>query len=80
MENHYDVQVAILHVENGGFWATVAELPGVFATGATHDELVECLNEAIEMYLEETGIPPELTEQRVQVQRFSLQKGGLIPA
>jgi predicted RNase H-like HicB family nuclease len=51
----------------------------VFAAGETHEELVECLSEAIELYLEETGIPPEL-EQRVEIQTFSLTGDRLIPA
>lgn len=79
MEKQYAVQV-VIHKGENGFWATVAELPGVFASGASHDELVECLNEAIDLYLEETGIPPELTEQRVHVQKFNLQGDGLVPA
>jgi predicted RNase H-like HicB family nuclease len=36
-----------VHLEDGAFWATVAQIPGVFATGETLDELRECLHEGI---------------------------------
>ena len=44
-----------LHVhvrsEDGAFWATVAEFPGVFATGDTLEELRESLEEGIALIL-----------------------------
>lgn len=72
----FNVQV---HHENGSYWAEVVELPGVFASGATLDELVEALGEAIRLYrddpegkivhLEPTGGPEErLTESTVSAQ------------
>lgn len=33
--------------EDGSFWATVEEYPGVFATGDTLDELRESLEEGV---------------------------------
>lgn len=46
----FNVQV---HHENGSYWAEVVELPGVFASGPTLDELVEALGEAIRLYRDE---------------------------
>jgi len=45
--------------EDGMLWATVDELPGVFASGENHDELLEALAEAILMVE-----PPEETSER----------------
>lgn len=44
---------ARVHHEDGHYWAEVVELPGVFASGETLDELVEALGEAIGMYRDE---------------------------
>lgn len=78
MEKQYQVQV-LIHSGDNGYWATVAQLPGVFAAGETHQELMECLNEAIELYLEESGPPPEL-EEHVEIQTFNLSGDRLVPA
>src|SRR5699024_11585242 len=45
--------------EDWMLWATVDELPGVFASGENHDELLEALGEAILMV-----DPPEQTHER----------------
>jgi predicted RNase H-like HicB family nuclease len=45
---HIDV-----HLEDGSLWAIVEELPGVFATGDTLEELRESLEEGISLYLAE---------------------------
>jgi len=42
-----------VRAEEGSYWAEVEELPGCFASGATLDELVEALTEAIFMYLDD---------------------------
>jgi predicted RNase H-like HicB family nuclease len=42
-----------IHAEEGSYWAEVTELPGCFASGATLDELVESLTEAIFIYLDD---------------------------
>lgn len=36
----------------GGFTATVPELPGCFSEGATREEALHNLDDAIEMYLQ----------------------------
>lgn len=41
--------------EDGSYWATVAEFPGVFASGADLDELRTSLEEGIALYIEEDG-------------------------
>ncbi len=44
-----------VHVDEGSLWATVEELPGVFATGDTFLELQENLEEGVSLYLAERG-------------------------
>ncbi len=41
---------ALVHDEDGAFWAEVPSCPGLFATGETLDELVEALREAWSLY------------------------------
>jgi len=38
--------------DGGGYWATVAELPGCFTSGETIDEIKENIRDAIEAYIE----------------------------
>jgi predicted RNase H-like HicB family nuclease len=45
----------VVHIEDGAFWATVDEFPGVFATGDTLEELRESLEEGVSLYLSERG-------------------------
>ncbi len=57
-----------LHVnvrhEDGSFWATVEEFPGVFATGDNLDELRESLEAGISLMLERAdGEVPIVTIQ-----------------
>ena len=42
---------ARIHHEDGTYWAEVPQLPGVFASGDTLDELLEGLQEAVALYL-----------------------------
>ena len=42
---------ARIHHEDGTYWAEVPDLPGVFASGDTVDELLDALKEAIVLYL-----------------------------
>ncbi|MGN6202458.1 MAG: type II toxin-antitoxin system HicB family antitoxin [Solirubrobacterales bacterium] len=46
---------ARIHIEDGSYWADVAELPGCFASGHTLDELLESLQEGIALYLADEG-------------------------
>ena len=45
----------VVHEEDGALWATVPEMPGVFATGDTMDELRESLQEGISLWLAKPG-------------------------
>lgn len=47
-----------IHLEDGSMWATVDEMPGVFAAGDTLDELRESLEEGISLYLAKPGEAP----------------------
>lgn len=44
-----------IRMEDGAFWATVEEFPGVFATGDTLEELRASLEEGIALYLAKPG-------------------------
>lgn len=44
-----------IRMEDGAFWATVAEFPGVFATGQTLEELRASLEEGIALYVAKSG-------------------------
>lgn len=56
-----DINVKI-RGEGGTLWATVDDMPGVFAAGETLDELRESLAEAISFYLAEPGHEPPPVE------------------
>jgi predicted RNase H-like HicB family nuclease len=43
---------AVMHeAEEGGYWASVPSLPGIYTQGETVEELTANLREAIELYL-----------------------------
>lgn len=46
---------AQIHIEDGGYWADVPELPGCFASGGTLDELFTSLQEGVSLYLAGEG-------------------------
>lgn len=41
----------VVHAEDNSLWAEVPELPGVFASGHTQEELLAALEEAISQYM-----------------------------
>lgn len=52
---------AIVHEEDGGYWAEVPSMPGCYTQADTMEELVANLQEAIELWLEpdtEMNVPP----------------------
>jgi predicted RNase H-like HicB family nuclease len=49
-----ELSVIVRH-EDGSYWATVKEFPGVFATGDTLEELRASLEEGIALYLSTPG-------------------------
>ena len=63
---------ALVHEEDGSYWAEVAELPGCFASGQDLDELREAVVEAITLYLEgeqPTGAPQATASAHVDEMR-----------
>lgn len=60
---------ARIHHEDGTYWAEVPDLPGVFASGDTVDELLEGLKEAVTLWLGENGEggETELSELKLAV-------------
>jgi predicted RNase H-like HicB family nuclease len=48
----YTVLVYEAEPEEGGYWATVAELPGCGTSGETMEEVEENIRDAIEAYIE----------------------------
>lgn len=53
---------AVIHDDDDGLWAEVPDMPGVFATGDTLDELEASLAEAIGLYLNVTVRGFEMTK------------------
>jgi predicted RNase H-like HicB family nuclease len=45
-----------------GLWADVAELPGCFASGDNHEELMESLKESVGLYLSASDSPCVVSE------------------
>ncbi len=48
----YTVLVYEAEPDEGGYWATVAELPGCMTSGETLEEIEENVKDAIETYIE----------------------------
>lgn len=57
MERRMDL-TALIHAEDGAYWAEVKELPGCFAAGDTLDELLEALREGISLCLDPEPAAP----------------------
>ncbi|MGH9107969.1 MAG: type II toxin-antitoxin system HicB family antitoxin [Acidimicrobiales bacterium] len=64
MDLRYTVRV---HEEDGGLWATVTEMPGLFVSGDSIDEIREALTEAMSLYM---------SSHNVTVQFHDLQLTG----
>ena len=47
------LKAVIYDAEEGGYWAKVPSLPGLFTQGETLEELEATLREAVELYLSE---------------------------
>jgi len=65
-------RVTITQDEDGVFVAEVPALPGCISQGATRDEAVKNIQEAIQAYLEslkkhKEPVPPPITEEIVEV-------------
>lgn len=63
--------------EEGAFWATVDEFPGVFATGDDRDELHESTQEGIALILAQPGqVPPAVTLGELHVEPVAMTAGA----
>ena len=60
VDRSMDLTASIRH-EDGMYWAEVTELPGCFASGDTVTELIEALEEAVSLYLTDSGEGPVAT-------------------
>lgn len=65
-------RVLIERDEDSAFVATVPALPGCIADGATREDALQNVREAISLYLEsleahDDPIPPPITEELVEV-------------
>ncbi len=59
--------------ETDGYWAQVVQLPGCFAAGHTREELMESLQEAIRLYLEDRDQSTALTSDHIEgIERYRL--------
>jgi predicted RNase H-like HicB family nuclease len=67
----YTVLVYEAEPDEGGYWATVAELPGCGTTGETMEEVEANVRDAIEAYIEAlkaTGKPlPQPAKRKLEV-------------
>jgi predicted RNase H-like HicB family nuclease len=60
--------------EGPGYWASVVELPGCFASGRTLSELREALGEAVGLYL--CDRPVQLSDRELQVGEVRVEVEG----
>ncbi len=62
------LKAVVYEAEEGGYWAKVPSLPGLYTQGETLEELEANLREAIELYLsEEPELEPEDAGQNGRV-------------
>lgn len=74
---------AIVHEEDGSYWAEVQELPGCFASGKDLNELQDALIEAIGMCLTEGDhkrILAEAQRPAMRIGGITVATGPLVPA
>ena len=70
------LHVSVRH-EDGAFWATVDEFPGVFATGDDLNELRESLQEGISLILAPPGEkPPAVTLGALHLEPVAMSAGA----
>ncbi len=63
--------------EDGAFWATVNEYPGVLATGDDLDELRESLQEGISLILAPPdGEPPAVSLSELRLEPVAIAAGA----
>lgn len=61
-------KAVIYEAEEGGYWAKVPSLPGVYTQAETMEELVMNVREVIELYLsDDTNLEAEAEQENGQV-------------
>lgn len=85
MERTMPMELHVLvRLEDGSFWATIEEYPGVHATGDNLDELRESLEEGLSLVLAgpgETPQPVKLTQLSAEpVEAAATASACLVPA
>ena len=66
MSAHAEIR-AIVHHEDGAYWAEVPECPGLFASGESLDELAEAIAEAWAMWHDDDNRPLDLPEGNLEL-------------
>jgi predicted RNase H-like HicB family nuclease len=76
MREPQKLHVSVRH-EDGAFWATVDEFPGVFSTGDDLNELRESLQEGIALILARPGEePPAVTLGALHLEPVAMSAGA----
>jgi predicted RNase H-like HicB family nuclease len=55
----HEIKIVVHDAEEGGFWAEAPAIPGCTSQGATMDELLRNMNDAIEGCLSVDVAPPQ---------------------
>ena len=62
------IKAVIYEAEEGGYWAPVPNLPGVYTQAETLEELESNLREAVELYLsDDTNLEAEALDENGRV-------------
>ena len=62
------LKVVVHDAEEGGYWAKVPSLPGLYTQGETLEELEANLREAVELYLsDDTALEAETAQENGRV-------------
>lgn len=78
-----EIEVIVHHdSDTKAYWAEVVQLPGCYAAGHSRQELLESLEEAVGLYLEDADASAILTSDRVEgVERYQFTENRkLLPA
>ncbi len=67
------IKAVIYEAEEGGYWAKVPNLPGVYTQAETLEELESNLREAVELYLsDDTNLEAEALDENGRVLEISV--------
>ena len=76
MPEPQNLHISVRH-EDGAFWATVEQFPGVLATGDDLDDLRESLQEGIALLLARPGgEPPAMRLGALQLEPVAMSAGA----